>query len=708
MKLVTRLLCLAIFSISILSCQQQKELFVDLDGTVLSKADVSGSDAPYLQIQNSKLSKGVLVLYPGSGADNGSMSTVFQQLGFSVASLKGDSLKPADAIKAFRLIKSGVNLNLKTDHTTLVGYSNGAKLAALTEYELDENERPDDLILINPANFDETTPGIVFPVVNPPLTTKTKLLCIADTLVLDQTALKAASEYTKTWIGYDGVAFRQAIGDAQDGASRNNGLIAVLTSFLNGELVLPTVAENPAAVPVEGYSPKRHSEKVALVKNHKYDLLFVGNSITNNFEKPAYQPVWNKYYGSRNAVNLGFSGYRTENIIWNIENGELENQSPKVIVLEIGTNNIDEKNYPTRHTAGQLAGGIEKIVSLLREKCPEAKIIVLRCFPGCYGGPNPTSHRRILERASDLVSHLADGKHVFYCDVNHVFLNMDGSINHDMLGDWLHPTPAGAEAWAQAMEPLLSELMGDKSQDDQKPRNTAIIPASKLEQDSYDWWVRHNDVLAVKDSLNPEIVLIGNSITHFWGGQYPPLKYADGTSRKPNGPNSWKATFGGHRVLNLGFGWDRTQNVLWRLDHGELDGLDPKLVVIHIGTNNTSDTKNARINTAPEIAEGVKAVCMRVRSKVPRAKIVLMQIMPREEMPDNPRRLMINETNKILQQFASENEITLLDISSQMLTPEEILTKEVAGDFCHPTDAGYQIWGDALRSYIDGKSQQIK
>ncbi|QGY48216.1 G-D-S-L family lipolytic protein [Maribellus comscasis] len=279
---------------------------------------------------------------------------------------------------------------------------------------------------------------------------------------------------------------------------------------------------------------------------------------------------------------------------------------------------------------------------------------------------------------------------------------MDGSINHNMLGDWLHPTPAGAEAWAKAMEPLLSELMGDPSRDTKKPVNSAIVPTSKLEKDSYDWWVRHADVLQVKDSLNPDIVLIGNSITHFWGGSFPPLKYADGRSREPNGPNSWKETFGNHRVLNLGFGWDRTQNVLWRLDHGELDRLDPKLVIIHIGTNNTSQTKNARMNTPEEIVEGLKAICLRVRSKVPRAKIVLMEIMPREEKSDNPRRILINETNKILQTFAQENDITLLDISSEMLTPDGILTKELTFDFCHPTDAGYQIWGNALQPFIRG------
>jgi len=398
-------------------------------------------------------------------------------------------------------------------------------------------------------------------------------------------------------------------------------------------------------------------------------------------------------------LNLGTSGYRTENLIWNIQNGELDGQSPKVVIVEIGTNNVDEKNYPTRHTAGQLAGGIEKIVKQIREKLPDTKIIVLRCFPGCYGGPNPTSHRLILKRASDIVSKFADGKHIFYCDINHVFLNLDGSLNHAMLGDWLHPTPAGAKAWAQAMEPLLSELMGDKSLDSDIPSNTAIVPVSKLENDSYDWWVRHSDVLRIKDSINPEIVLIGNSITHFWGGE-PKLKYADGKPRIPNGPKAWDSLFHDYRVLNLGFGWDRTQNVLWRLDHGELDGLHPRTVIINIGTNNTSQTQNARMNTAPEIVEGIHAVCLRVRSKVPGAKIILMAVFPREESPTNPRRILINEINKQLEAFAKEQKITFVNIESKMLTPDGILPREIASDFCHPTEKGYQIWADGIRSLI--------
>ena len=218
--------------------------------------------------------------------------------------------------------------------------------------------------------------------------------------------------------------------------------------------------------------------------------------------------------------------------------------------------------------------------------------------------------------------------------------------------------------------------------------NSATIPVSKLENDSYDWWQRHEDVLRVKAAINPEIVLIGDSITHFWGGE-PKAKIA-------RGPKAWDSAFGKSRVLNLGFGWDRTQNVLWRIDHGELDGIQPRIVVVHIGTNNTSQTKNARQNTAPEIAEGVRTVCERINTKLPHAKLILMAIFPREEKPDHPRRKLIAQTNGLLARIAVDKGYTFVDIGPKMLQPDGTLTKDIMPDFCHPSEKGYQVWADAL------------
>jgi lysophospholipase L1-like esterase len=223
------------------------------------------------------------------------------------------------------------------------------------------------------------------------------------------------------------------------------------------------ISTNPAEVPISqgGWAERRHAEKLALEKTHTYDLLMIGDSITHNFEKPEYQPVWNRYFAPRNALDLGYSGARTENILWNIENGEVNGQSPKVVMLMIGTNNADETNYPTHHTGEQIAGGIRAIVNLIRVKLPSTKILLLRCFP--FGQqPDRNSRGIVLNEASRLARKLADNRHVFWCDVNHVFLNKDGSMSKELMPDYLHPSPEGARLWAQAMEPLLSRLMGDR------------------------------------------------------------------------------------------------------------------------------------------------------------------------------------------------------------------------------------------------------
>jgi lysophospholipase L1-like esterase len=224
-------------------------------------------------------------------------------------------------------------------------------------------------------------------------------------------------------------------------------------------------------------------------------------------------------------------------------------------------------------------------------------------------------------------------------------------------------------------------------------RNTAVIPVPKLEEDGYDWWERHRQVLECQARIDPEVVLIGDSITHFWGGE-PKSPGVDGSGA------SWDSVFGQYRVLNLGFGWDRTQNVLWRLDHGELSGLSPRTVVILIGTNNTSETPNARANTPYEIAEGLKAICDRVGALVPEARIVIMAVFPREPFPDHPRRGVIAEINARYMKLAAERGYDYVDIGPLLMEPDGSLSVETAPDFCHLSERGYRIWADALRPYL--------
>ena len=345
---------------------------------------------------------------------------------------------------------------------------------------------------------------------------------------------------------------------------------------------------------------------------------------------------------------------RTENILWNLKNGELEGQSPKVVTLLIGTNNCDDANYTVVHTAEEILMGTKAIVELLRERLPDTKILLLRIFPrtNVYKKPDGTERgsatRRFTtnQRAGDLVADLADDEHIFFLDVNHVFLRPDGSIDPKLMPDLLHPSPEGARLWAEAMEPILARLFGDEPRCDPSG-NSVLVPLPKIENDFYDWWKRHGSVLEIKDEIDPEIILLGDSITHLWGGR-PEWK-----GRAAMGAESFAKTFTGKRVINLGYGYDRIQNVLWRLDHGEVRGLAPDYVVLNIGTNNLWPTKNARGNTPEEIATGIKTVILRLRAKLPEAEIVLMGIFPRGQKPDDRSRAKIARVNELLEEFGN-------------------------------------------------------
>lgn len=223
--------------------------------------------------------------------------------------------------------------------------------------------------------------------------------------------------------------------------------------------------------------------------------------------------------------------------------------------------------------------------------------------------------------------------------------------------------------------------------------NNAVVPVGRLERDFYDWDQRHAAVFAIKHKIQPQIVLLGDSITHLWGGEpYEP--------KGNRGKEAWEATFGSRPVLNLGYGWDRTQNVLYRIQEGELDGLIPRLVVVHIGTNNLAASKNARANTPAEIAEAIRLIVDRVQEKCPDAHIALMAVFPRSEHPDHPLRAKIREINELIAPLGERNGVTFLDLTSKLTNADGTLSREVMGDFLHPTGKGYAIWGAALKPLI--------
>jgi len=225
----------------------------------------------------------------------------------------------------------------------------------------------------------------------------------------------------------------------------------------------------------------------------------------------------------------------------------------------------------------------------------------------------------------------------------------------------------------------------------QKQRPSTTEPLEFQNCKSYDYPGRHAAILKVKAELNPQIVFIGDSITHHWGG-IP-------SDRLKGGETVLKESFAAYRTLNLGFGHDRVQNALWRLQNGEIDGISPDWVVINIGTNNLQDGNNAE-----EIMAGIRAVCTEVSKRTPKSRIIVMSVFPRERKGGHARRKVIADLSKLIGAYAAEKKFVNIDLAPQFLDANGDIPKELMPDALHLSPDGYRIWAKALLNVIQGKT----
>lgn len=206
---------------------------------------------------------------------------------------------------------------------------------------------------------------------------------------------------------------------------------------------------NPATTPTPSH-PREHEQLKAEAKKGNIDLLFVGDSLTWNWKK-AGLPIWKEKYAPLKAANFGLGGDRTQHVLWRLGNGELEGIKPKVVVLLIGTNNID-KDKPE-----QIALGIKANIDLITTKLPDTKVLLLGLFPRME---KPDGRKRILVgKVNEIIAKFDDGKRVRYLDIGSKFLDKSGTLTLEITRDHLHLTDKGYKIWADAMQPTLDEMM---------------------------------------------------------------------------------------------------------------------------------------------------------------------------------------------------------------------------------------------------------
>jgi lysophospholipase L1-like esterase len=191
-----------------------------------------------------------------------------------------------------------------------------------------------------------------------------------------------------------------------------------------------------------------------------------------------------------------------------------------------------------------------------------------------------------------------------------------------------------------------------------------------------EWFEKHAALVAIDAEKRraAQLVFLGDSITAGWD---------DAVCTE---------FFARFHPLRLGVGGDRTQNVLWRVDHGELDGLDPALLVLLIGTNNVG----ADGVPPAAAAKGVAKVVERVRQKLPCTRVLVLGILPFDEQPASPSRQAVAETNALLSSLDDDRQVRVLDIGPRLLEPDGRISREVMADFLHPTPRGYRIIAGAI------------
>ena len=369
----------------------------------------------------------------------------------------------------------------------------------------------------------------------------------------------------------------------------------------------------------------------------------------------------------RPVINLGFSG-----------NGRLEKEvleliasaDAKIYVLDCLPNLVG--SYAAN---GELKKRLVSAVSLLQQKRPG--IPVLLTDHDSYTDEAINAVKKKDYQAVNTIQHEVFDS-MQKAGVKNIFLLTKEEINQDIetMVDGVHPNDIGMMRYAIAFDKTIRDILRETT----GKISTTMPVSQRRDANTYDLETRHNAVLQYNKTHQPAIVFIGNSITHFWGGEP--------ASPRVNGKNAWEKYFGTKQVLNMGFGWDRIENVLWRIYHGEVDGIAPKKIVLMIGTN------NLQYNTDQEIAEGISFLGQQIKLRQPQASILLMGIFPRRGMETR-----LVAVNKALARTAFMLKIKFADAGALFLQADKKIDESLFSDGLHPNEAGY----DKLGAFIEQK-----
>jgi lysophospholipase L1-like esterase len=236
-----------------------------------------------------------------------------------------------------------------------------------------------------------------------------------------------------------------------------------------------TVPADRPAPRTDKNSQIAHQQLLAKAKQGRIDIYFEGDSITRRWGATDYPELlenWKRNFFGWNAADFGWGADRVENILWRLENGELDDVNPKVIVLLAGTNNVGSRVPPegVETAAANVAKGLEAVVRVIQSKAPSAVIILMGVFPR----NDNLAVMPEIARINENLAGMADGRKIRYLNINDQLADHEGKLRDGMMNDRdkLHPVLNGYQVWADALKPVFTELLGPPSSRDHAPPPT--------------------------------------------------------------------------------------------------------------------------------------------------------------------------------------------------------------------------------------------
>ena len=361
----------------------------------------------------------------------------------------------------------------------------------------------------------------------------------------------------------------------------------------------------------------------------------------------------------RPLINLGFSG-----------NGRLEPEvldfvnetEAKVFILDCLPNLINQEDYPLDTVKARIL----QSVRILRQKHPNTPILLAEHAGYTDEAINPTSRKRFSEPNEVMRQAFAQLQSE---GVREIYLASKEDFNQDIetMVDGTHPNDLGMMRYAEGYEKHLRKILREP----QGEVSTTRPVIQMREIPNYDWDARHREILRMNKESAPNVLMIGNSITHFWGGLPK--------GPRARGADSWEKVFDPQNTRNLGYGWDRIENVLWRVYHGELDGYAAKKIYVMIGTN------NFHLNSDADILTGWRLLIEAIKLRQPTATLTMVGVYPRRKEEKRVR-----ELNLHLSALTREMGIMYMDAGKALVKADGLIDETLFTDGLHPNAEGYR------------------